>query len=162
MNKPWVYIETTIPSFYFEMRIAADITTMRRATRLWWERHRRHFRLCTSEIVLHELFATPEPKRTKALRLLAKLKILELNAEVVEAGRAYMASKLMPSNPGADALHLALVSVHKVEYLLTWNCRHLANANKFRQIARMNERIGLYVPILTTPSLLIPERTYGP
>jgi hypothetical protein len=57
----------------------------------------------------------------------------------------------MPRDPTGDALHLALASYHKCDFLLTWNCSHLANANKFMHIRRINTMIGLYVPILVTP-----------
>jgi predicted nucleic acid-binding protein len=57
----------------------------------------------------------------------------------------------MPRDPLGDALHLALASHHKCDYLLTWNCQHLANANKFTHIKRVNALLGLHVPILTTP-----------
>jgi len=57
----------------------------------------------------------------------------------------------MPNDPQGDALHLAIASYHKVDALLTWNCKHLANANKFDHIRRINYEIGLPTPILTTP-----------
>ncbi len=63
--------------------------------------------------------------------------------------------KLMPSDPGGDALHLALASYHKCDFLATWNCRHLANANKFGHVRRVNTLLGLYVPALVTPLELL-------
>jgi len=63
----------------------------------------------------------------------------------------------MPRDPGGDALHLALASYHKCEFLLTWNCKHLANANKFGQIRRVNNVLGLFVPVLSTPLELLGE-----
>ena len=57
----------------------------------------------------------------------------------------------MPKDPGGDAIHLALASYHHCHYLLTWNCNHLANANKFEHIRHVNILLGLFVPILTTP-----------
>jgi len=61
----------------------------------------------------------------------------------------------MPNDPLGDALHLALASFHKCDYLLTWNCKHLANANKFQHIKRVNAMLDLYVPMLITPLELI-------
>ncbi len=63
----------------------------------------------------------------------------------------------MPADPTGDALHLALASVHKADYLLTWNCKHLANANKFDHIRRVNALLGLHVPALVTPLELMLE-----
>ena len=62
----------------------------------------------------------------------------------------------MPNNPVGDALHLALASFHKCDYLLTWNCKHLANANKFEHIKRINTMMNLYAPLLVTPLELMP------
>ena len=63
----------------------------------------------------------------------------------------------MPENPLGDALHLAVASYHKCDFLLTWNCDHLANANKFGHIKRINTILGLYVPALITPLELLGE-----
>jgi hypothetical protein len=57
----------------------------------------------------------------------------------------------MPANPTGDALHLALAYYHKCDFLVTWNCEHLANANKFGHIRRVNTMLGLFVPSLVTP-----------
>jgi hypothetical protein len=64
---------------------------------------------------------------------------------------AYIQRKVMPNDPVGDALHLALASYHKCDFLLTWNCNHSANANKFGHIRRVNAMLGLYVPLLVTP-----------
>jgi hypothetical protein len=64
-------------------------------------------------------------------------------------------SKVMPANPAGDALHLALASFHKCDFLVTWNCQHLANANKFGHIRRVNTMLGLFVPALVTPLELL-------
>jgi len=74
---------------------------------------------------------------------------------IVEIVQAYIRHKLMPANPTGDALHLALASYHKCEFLVTWNCEHLANANKFGHIRRVNTMLGLFVPALVTPLELV-------
>jgi hypothetical protein len=68
---------------------------------------------------------------------------------------AYVRHQLMPSDPSGDALHLAIASFHRCDFLVTWNCRHLANANKFGHIRRVNGLLGLFVPTLTTPLELL-------
>jgi len=68
--------------------------------------------------------------------------------DIVEA---YIARHVMPADPAGDALHLALASFHRRDFLVTWNCKHLANANKFGHIRRVNTLLGLYVPSLVTP-----------
>ena len=63
----------------------------------------------------------------------------------------------MPAEAGGDAVHLALASMHSIDFLLTWNCRHLANANKIQHLTVLNARLGLHVPVITTPLTLMPE-----
>ena len=63
----------------------------------------------------------------------------------------------MPTDPTGDALHLALASFYRIDFLLTWNCKHLANANKFGHIRRINTRLGLYVPNIVTPLELLDD-----
>ena len=76
---------------------------------------------------------------------------------VVREINRYIQRKVMPADPVGDPLHLALASTHKCDYLLTWNCRHLANANKFGHIHRINALLGLFTPVLTTPLELLGE-----
>jgi hypothetical protein len=71
----------------------------------------------------------------------------------------YLANHLMPHGRVGDALHLALASYHKCDFLLTWNCRHIANANKFEHIRILNSRLGLFVPALVTPIELCMEES---
>jgi hypothetical protein len=61
----------------------------------------------------------------------------------------------MPANPVGDALHLALASFHRCDFLVTWNCKHIANANKFGHIRRVNSMLGLFNPALVTPLELL-------
>jgi len=68
-----------------------------------------------------------------------------------DVARAYIKHRLMPAEAGGDAFHLALASIHGIDFLLTWNCRHLANANKMEHLRVLNARLGLSVPNVTTP-----------
>ena len=70
---------------------------------------------------------------------------------------AYLAKKIMPKDPGGDALHLAVASFHRCDFLVTWNCQHLANANKFGHIRRVNDILGIGNPSLVTPLELLGE-----
>ena len=83
--------------------------------------------------------------------------MLAIEDVVENAVLEYLKHQLMPSDPGGDALHLAVASVHRCDFLLTWNCSHLANANKFIHIRKINERLGLFVPTLITPLELLGE-----
>jgi len=71
--------------------------------------------------------------------------------------RVYLENRLMPQDDAGDALHLAIASFHRVDYLVTWNCRHLANANKFEHVRSINMRLGLLTPAIVTPAQLFEE-----
>ena len=89
--------------------------------------------------------------RDKAQAMAMDLPILPLSTEADEIVDVYIKRKVMPADPLGDALHLALASIHKVDYLVTWNCQHLANASKFGHIRRVNTLLGLHVPAIVTP-----------
>ena len=152
-----VYIETTIPSYYHESRANAQITAWKNITRLWWENYRKKYDLCTSVMVLEELARAPASKSQKARKLISNIRILNPLPGLEEVVSYYIDQKLMPTEAGGDAFHLAMASMHGVDFLLTWNCRHLANANKAQHLAVLNGRLRLPVPIITTPLSLMPE-----
>ena len=79
---------------------------------------------------------------------------------IVEIVEVYIEHQLMPQDPLGDALHLALASYHRCDFLLTWNCNHLANANKFNHIKRTNALLGIFVPMLVTPLEMLGETDY--
>jgi hypothetical protein len=152
-----IYIETTIPSFYFEVRSEPEMAARRNWTREWWAAASSRDELVTSEAVLEELSAGDHPRRADCLTMVASLPLLAIESAVAETVEAYIAHQLMPRDPGGDALHLALASHYRCDFLATWNCRHLANANKFDQIRRVNGILGLFVPALVTPLELLGE-----
>jgi len=94
-----------------------------------------------------------------ALVLIADLPLVDLNESVAEAVDAYISHTVMPNDPTGDALHLAAASFHRCYFLITWNCRHIANANKFAHIRRVNGILGLGNPALVTPLELLQEDT---
>jgi len=154
-----IYIETTIPSFYFEARRNVECVSRRNWTRRWWDDHRHEHELATSLVVRNELSdpGYPEAKRRNALALLDELPLLDLDARIDEIVQTHIGSLLMPQQPTADAVHLALASFYGCDALLTWNCVHLANPNKFRHIEKVNKRLGLAVPAVITPLELLGE-----
>ncbi|OGV75292.1 MAG: hypothetical protein A3K19_00420 [Lentisphaerae bacterium RIFOXYB12_FULL_65_16] len=157
--RPLVYIETTIPSFYFETRREPEMVARRNWTREWWKSYRHLFRLVTSEAVMAELAEGEYESRDKAIDLLEPVDRLSVPDELADIVDAYLANHLMPRERLGDALHLALASWHKCDFVLTWNCRHIANANKFEHIRILNSRLGLFVPALVTPMELRTEES---
>ena len=146
-----VYIETTIFSFYYDERPAADISARRNWTREWWDDCRSDYETVTSTAVLAELDRGGLAHRRRALDLALSLPAIAVEDDVADIVRFYIEHRVMPRDPTGDALHLALASLEKCDYLLTWNCEHLANANKFGHIRRVNTMLGLHIPLLITP-----------
>lgn len=155
MALPSVYVETSIPSFYFEARSEHAMRARRDWTREWWAHAQQRYRLFTSEAVLDELGRGDYPSKSDCLALLQSVPVLPVQPAVAEVVSAYIRHRVMPADPAGDALHLALASLHKCDFLVTWNCAHLANANKFGHIRRVNTILGLFVPTLTTPLELL-------
>jgi len=126
-------------------------------TREWWEQYRHCYELVTSEGVIAELEEGAYPTQADALALVASLPRLDMPDEIADIVDTYIANHLMPKERLGDALHLTLASYHKCDFLLTWNCSHIANANKFEHIRIINTRLGLFVPALVTPMELCTE-----
>ena len=150
-----IYIETTIPSFYHETRQKQEIVTMRTWTREWWQQASVAHSFVSSDAVLDELEATPEPKRTDCLQLLEDMPLLEDSEEIDDLVEFYIEHKLMPASLSGDARHLALAAHHGCDILVTWNCRHIANPNKLEHIYHIHELLGLRAPVLATPHQLL-------
>ena len=128
---------------------------MRQWTREWWDDERHAYRCFTSDAVINEVESGEHPEKEKKLALLGNLDLLEIQTEIEEIVEVYLANFLMPKDELGDALHLAIASFHKMDFLLTWNCQHLANANKRDHIRRINERLKIFTPELVTPYELI-------
>lgn len=158
MIRPRVYVETTIPSFYHEVRTESEMVARREWTREWWNDHRNDYDIFASEAVIDELENGTFPQKDDALALIQGVPLLDIEDAIGDIVESYIQHQLMPADPAGDALHLALASFHRCDFLLTWNCRHLANANKFAHIRRVNAILGLFVPSLVTPLELLGEK----
>ena len=154
-----VYIETSIPSFYHETRQEPEMVARRHWTRHWWEQCASRYDLVTSEGVVAELQEGQYETQAAAVELIADLPQLEVVDDIADIIDVYLANHLMPRERLGDALHLALASYHKCDFLLTWNCTHIANANKFEHIRIINTRLGLFVSALVTPMELCEEES---
>lgn len=155
------YIETSIPSFYYDTRDDIQAQAMKEWTKEWWHiMKKKNAFLVTGIPVITELSEAEEPKRDNALRLIEDLPILNYDETVDQIVSVYIHHKLMPGKSMGDAAHLALASYHKCDFLVTWNCRNIANANKFGHIRRINGMLGLFTPELVTPFLLLEGREY--
>lgn len=152
--KPTVYIDTTIPSYYVDHRESLTVHIDR--TRVWWDEEARLYQVFASPLVIRELEEDDFPGQAEALLLIRETPLLAPNQEIADIVQVYLNNYLMPRSDDRDAWHLAISSYYRMDYLLTWNCSHLANVNKRRHIVRMNQMLGLYVPVITTPFELLP------
>jgi hypothetical protein len=151
------YIESTIPSFYHEVRDEPEMVARRNWTRLWWDVHSVKYDLVTSEAVLSEIRAGDYPNQDLVIAMMDGIALVHATDAIAEIVDVYVAHGVMPADPLGDALHLALASYHRCDFLLTWNCRHIANARKFAHIRRVNSMLGLFTPALATPLELLGE-----
>ena len=150
-----VYLETTFFSFYYDLRPKSAFR--RQITREWWRSQKNNFDLYTSRFAVEEVIEPVYPGWQKVAALTHGLTLLDVTPEIAGIVKAYIDHKLMPKDDAGDAAHLAVASYHEVDYLVTWNCRHLANANKFEHIRKINQRLGLLTPEIVTPELLFVE-----
>ncbi len=155
MLKPRADVETSIPSFFYEQRTAPDVVARRDWTRMWWAEAPAKYELVISPAVIGELSLGIPERSAERLALIQDLPLLTIEDEIAEIVEIYIRQKVMPADPSGDALHLAIASFHKCDFLVTWNCRHIANANKFGHIRRVNTSLGLFIPALVTPLELL-------
>lgn len=150
-----VYLDTTIFSFYFDSR--PDSLYRQKITIEWWKTQRKYYDLYTSYFTVKELNNPVYTNWEKVSELAQDISILRTTNEIKGIIRIYMENDLMPKDDTGDAAHLAIASYHSVDYLLTWNCKHLANANKKEHINLINMRLGLVSPDIITPEQLFRE-----
>ena len=157
MMRENIYLETTVPSFYFENRVEPEMVSRRNWTREWWEKYHFVYDIFISDAVIAELEEGNYPNKIEVLEFVKDLPVLEINHEIENIADVYMKNYVMPKEDVGDALHLAIAAFYKCDFLLTWNCRHLANAHKTRHIKRINEKLDLFTPLIVTPLELLPE-----
>jgi hypothetical protein len=146
-----VYVETTIPSFYYTLRTDPESVARMHWTRQWWAEQAPKFELLSSAAVIAELEQGSSEQTQARIALLEGLELLEITEQVKQIAAIYIEKLVMPNDPTGDALHLAVTSFYRLDVLLTWNCQHLANPNKMEHIRAVNYELGLPMPLLTTP-----------
>ncbi len=151
-----IYIATTIPS-YLTARPSRDIVQAARQqlTREWWDVERRNYDLCISQIVLDEAAAGDVEAAQRRMAVIDTLPLLDLTFEVDGLAETIMQSGLLPVSASRDAVHIAVTAVHQVHFLLTWNCRHIANATIFRDLQHIIMSAGYDMPVICTPEELL-------
>jgi hypothetical protein len=153
-----IYIESTIPS-YVVARPARDLLQAARQqlTRDWWDLKRAHHELFTSQLVLDEIGFGDAAMAKRRLELVADMTLLESTKEADELTQNIMDSRLLPARAEGDGAHIALATVHKMDILLTWNCRHIANAFIVGRLRQLIATCGYSTPTICTPEELLQE-----
>ncbi|NOS99323.1 MAG: type II toxin-antitoxin system VapC family toxin [Phycisphaerales bacterium] len=152
-----VYIESSVPSAYVTPRTDSASRHRRDSTIEWWDQQRPAYELWSSDTTIAELREGQWPGQQQALSLIADLPRLSVTDEVVAVARRYVRERVVPADLGGDAMHLAAACVHEMDFLLTWNIRHLANPNKLDHLTVINRRLSLLTPRIVTPEMLWKE-----
>jgi predicted nucleic acid-binding protein len=156
--KPKVYIETTIVS-YLAARPSRDLITAahQQVTQEWWENRRTDFDLFVSQLVIQEASAGDEQAVQRRLQVLEDLPLLQLNEQAIALARMLIDEGTLSSQAAGDALHIAVATVHGMDYLLTWNLKHLANATIRNAITVTCRARDYEPPVICTPEELLEE-----
>jgi hypothetical protein len=147
-----LFIETTIPSYYVS-RPSRNLLQFARQelTREWWDGRRHEFDLFTSQLVLDEAGEGEPGKAAERLELLAGIGLLDLNEQVEALAAKLVGSGILPATAIRDASHLAAAGVHGMNFLLTWNCKHIANPFIADRLQSCFSSMGVHLPHICTP-----------
>ena len=153
--QPSLYLETSVIGAYLDNGepFRRDLTIR------WWEHEMKDYRAVVSALVSRELERIPEPHRSSYLNLVAPLEQVELTEEAAILAEGYISRGIFHRKYIADALHVAIASYHKIDYLVTWNFGHLANVRRQARIRLFNTAAGFFVPMIVTPEFLVSEAT---
>ncbi len=148
-----IYLETSVIGAYLDKgeSFRRDLTIR------WWEHELRNYRSFVSPLVVRELERTREPYRRSYLALIRDLPQIEVTEEAAILADGYLARGIFQRRFIGDALHVALASFHKIDYVVTWNFGHLANVHRQARIKLFNTTAGFFVPEIVTPEFLISE-----
>jgi predicted nucleic acid-binding protein len=153
-----VYIETSVVSFLRENPSASSESVQRqRLTRKWWISCRRRYELVTSQYVVDEARAGQADRAQERLGFLAGVPLVPLSDEVDALAAQIMMRAILPKDALVDALHIASAAVSRVDYLLTWNCSHIANPMILPRVFRTLDDFALPFPVICTPKDMLEE-----
>jgi predicted nucleic acid-binding protein len=158
MVKPKVYIETSVIS-YLTARPSNDLraAASQQATTEWWEARQGQFDLFVSELVIAEASLGHAEAATRRLAAIADIPELAATDDARALGMALIADGALPKQAEIDAYHIAIAAVNGIEYLLTWNCTHIANARMRPKIEAVCRARGFEPPIICTPLELMED-----
>ena len=153
--KPTVYVETTMIGYLTSSpQRDVDVAGHQHTTKEWWKTAFDRFDLFASQLVLQEC-ASGDPQAAKGrMEALRKVALLPATSEAEQLAEDLIRGHAVPETEPEDALHIALAAAHGVQFLVTWNCRHIANAAVRPAIERICRDAGYEPPIICTPEEL--------
>jgi predicted nucleic acid-binding protein len=156
--KQKVYIETTVIS-YLTGRLKKDIIVRahQEITKKWWKTRASGFELVISELVYSEASAGDTLAASESLDAVKEFQIISITSNAVDLAEKLLSTGLIPKEFAEDALHIALAASNGIDYLLTWNCKHLANAALRARIEAVIEGEGYSCPVICTPEELMED-----
>jgi hypothetical protein len=153
---PAVYLETTIPSYLTAWKSPDVVMAARQQlTREWWDNRRQAFDIFISQLVIDEASAGDPEAVARRLSVLEDIPLVESQGDTDELVESLVRSLSLPNRATADAVHIALAVVNGMDYLLTWNCTHIANAVNRPIIESVCESVGYQAPVICTPEELL-------
>ena len=159
-QKPSLYLDTNIFSVLHYRGGDPRVLNQRLITQAWWQLERKRFHIFTSSIVEEELKKGEYGSQEKALAQVKWLPFLPMKSAVRSCIEVYMREKLVPGSKLPDAAHMAMATVHGINYLLSWNQAHLANASTQLHLATLNRTMHYRTPKLVSPET-IPKASFG-
>lgn len=153
--KQRLYMETTIPS-YLTSRPSRDLVIAghQQVTKEWWETRKGAFEIYISQLVIDEVRAGDPAAARERVRIVRDFAILDITPEVGELASAILGAGILPRKAATDAAHIAIAAVHGMDFLLTWNCVHLANAVIAKAVAKVCRQHNWESPVICTPEEL--------
>lgn len=154
--KPKLYIETTIPS-YLTSHPSRDLIVAghQQVTHDWWDERRQDFDIYISQFVLDEAARGDPETAAHRLELLAEAEALDVTDEVGVLAAELIDRGVLPGKATNDALHISVATVHGIDFLMTWNCTHIANAEIVYALRRVCSELNYSVPVICTPEELL-------
>ena len=149
-------METTIPS-YLTAWASRDliVAAHQQITKEWWRTRREAFEICISQFVVDEANAGDADAARERLEVLKPLPLLDVTESVLQLASALLQSGVIPDKAARDAAHIAVSAVHNIDYLLTWNCAHIANAMIIKTVQAICVQNGFSCPVICTPEELL-------
>ena len=153
-----LYIETSIVS-HLRQRPSTQVVMAARQllTHQWWDGERGNYELVTSQYVIDEASAGDAVLAAQRLESLEGIPLLPLDPEIAGIAQEILSRAILPPKASIDALHIAAVAHHRIQYLLTWNCRHIANARILPRIREALTALGIPVPVICTPEEMVDD-----